>query len=179
MTSKRMNFEGGRISIERVAGAITEYVLSIHLTQQELAELLGAVVNVRSLTTQAQRAQKRITQKEEKARKEATDRQISESLELGRALVRDHDRHHARGMPYGEILRQLVRDYGVSQQRAVSLITFARKQDRQGRDSQIISLSKAGTSKAEIARKVGCSKSTVTNVIAVHERRQLQLGGAK
>lgn len=179
MASKRVNFEGGRISIERVAGAVTEYVLSVHLSQQELAELLGSVVNVRTLTTQAQRAQKRAIQKEEKARKEATDNQISEFLELGRALVRDHDRHHARGMPYGEILRQLVRDYGVSQQRAISLITFARKQDRQERDSHITSLFKAGTSKAEIARQVGCSAQTVRNVLAVHKRRQLQLGGAK
>ncbi|WP_147251911.1 hypothetical protein [Thalassospira profundimaris] len=179
MTSKQVNFTGGRISIKRDVGAVTEYVLSIHLTQVELAELLGSVVNVRTLTTQAQRAQKRAIQKEEKARKEATDKQISDFLELGRALVRDHDRHHALGMPYGKILRQLVRDYGVSQQRAVSLITFARKQDRQERDSQIINLFSEGISKAEIARNVGCSVPTVTNVIAVHERRQLQLGGAK
>lgn len=179
MPSNRICLAGGYLSLERTPGVSDEYALTVHLSHTQLAELFGPVIDVQSLTLEAQRAKKEAAERERVARQKIVDEQISRTVAIGRtfdaatkALVDD-------GHTDIEAVVLVADEMGVTQEELRRCRQFARKRDRRDRDQKIFELYKAGHTNAYIANEMGLHRHSVARLIGTWKRRKAQQWGAK
>lgn len=166
MPSNRISLAGGYLSLERTPGVIDEYALTVHLNHNQLVELFGPVMDVQSLTLEAQRAKKEAIERERIARQKIVDEQIARTIALGRtfeaatrALVED-------GHTDVEAVVLVAGEMGGTQEELRRCRQFARKRDRRERDQKIFELYKAGHTNAHIADEMGLHPASVAVAIA-------------
>jgi len=172
--------DGARVSLTKKDGANGEFVLSIHLTEQELASILGSVVDVSRLTTKAQRAAKRAKEKAAKEQKEATARKLEESRLTGSMYAREVKELRYQGHTQTEAVREVAKRHSVVIQNVVHLMQYANGRNRQMRNERIYGLHEAGKTNGQISKQIGLSVVSVSNIINTIKRQKLgKKGGAR
>ncbi|MBV17508.1 MAG: hypothetical protein CMO05_08540 [Thalassospira sp.] len=179
MPSNSISLKGGFLSLERTSGVSDEYALTIHLSHTQLAELFGPVIDVKSLTLEAQRAKEKAQERAKKAREQAFDEQIARTISLGRQFENATRAYVEDGLTDIEAVALVAHEMFVTQDELRRCRQFARKHDRRERDEKIFKLYKAGKSNAAIAKKMELHPVSVARVISVLKRRKEQSGGAK
>jgi len=179
MPSNRISLKGGFLSLERTPGVADEYAMTIHLTHTQLAELFGPVIDVKSLTLEAQRSRKKAQERAEKARKQAFEDQIAKTVSLGRQFDEATRAYVEDGLTDNEAVSLVAHEMFVTQDELRRCRLFARKHDRRERDDKIFKLYKAGKSNAQIAKKFDLHPVSVARLIGTLKRRKAQEGGAK
>lgn len=179
MPSNRISLSGGYLSLERTPGVTDEYALTIHLSHTQLAELFGPVMDVQSLTLEAQRAKKEAVERERVARQKIVNEQIARTIALGRTFAAATTALVEDGHTDVEAVVLVADEMGVTQEELRRCRQFARKRDRRERDQKIFELYRAGHTNAYIASEMDLHPTSVARLIGTLKRRIEQQGGAK